>query len=324
MLNRTALPDMADKLKVGVVGVGSLGCHHARIYAELEGTELVGVYDKNARRAEDIATQYGTRAFDDLHSLAQHVAAASVVVPTDKHFDIYSALAEHNLHMLVEKPIAPTTQEAERMVQLAHEKDLILQVGHVERFNPVMAFLEENLAHPRFIEATRLASYPVPRDEGVPRGTEVSVVHDLMIHDIEIILHIVNSPAREIHAIGVPILSPSEDIANVRISFENGCVANLTSSRVSQKRLRQIRIFQEDTYVSLDYMEQSGQLLRISDKGIVPEEVPITKGEPLVAELSAFVECVRHHNDPVVTGQHASRALDLAVEICQRIRESPS
>jgi predicted dehydrogenase len=313
-----------DKLKIGVVGVGSLGSHHARIYADLEGAELVGVFDVNADRAAEVATQCGARAFEDLHTFARHVDAASVVVPTDKHFETYSTLAQHDLHMLVEKPIAPTTREAEHMVQLAHDKDLILQVGHVERFNPVMTFLEKNLAHPRFIEATRLACYPVPREDGLPRGTEVSVVLDLMIHDIEIILHIVNSTPREIHAVGVPILSSSEDIANARISFENGCVANVTSSRVSQKRLRQIRIFQEDTYVSLDYTEQTGQLLRIKGNGIAPEEVPITKGEPLVAELSAFVECVRQRNDPVVTGLHASRALDLAVDICKRIRECPS
>jgi len=317
-------PDVTDKLKVGVVGVGSLGCHHARIYADLAAAELVGVFDVNANKAADVASQYGTRAFDDLQTFAQHVDAASVAVPTDKHFETFSKLAQHNLHMLVEKPIAPTTREAELMVQLAHDKNLILQVGHVERFNPVMTFLEKNLTHPRFIEATRLASYPVSRADGLPRGTEVSVVLDLMIHDIEIILHIVNSSPQEIHAVGIPILSSSEDIANVRISFDNGCVANVTSSRVSQKRLRQIRIFQEDTYVSLDYTEQAGQLLRIKDNGIAPEEVPITKGEPLVAELSAFVECVRHRNDPVVTGLHASRALDLAVEICKRIRECPS
>jgi len=187
-----------------------------------------------------------------------------------------------------------------------------------------MQFLEEHLAHPRFIEATRLAPYPPPRDEGVPRGTEVSVVLDLMIHDLEILLHIVSSPVREIHAVGVPVLSPTEDIANVRLLFDNGCVTNVTASRVSQDRLRKIRVFQEDTYVSLDYMNQEGQLLCKTPEGIVPTAVPIAKGEPLAAELAAFADCVRHRDDPVVSGRHASEALDLAVEICRHIRESPS
>jgi predicted dehydrogenase len=226
--------------------------------------------------------------------------------------------------MLVEKPIATDMQQAEAMVRTAHERELILQVGHVERFNPVMQFIEDNLEHPRFIEVTRLASYPPARADGLPRGTEVSVVLDLMIHDLDIVLHIVNSPIREIHAVGIPVLSPSEDIANARIAFENGCVANVTASRVSQEKTRKIRIFEEDVYVSLDYMEQAGQLLKKSPEGIVPMAIPIEKGEPLAAELAAFVDCVQHRNDPVVSGHHGSEALDLAIEVCRHIRECPS
>jgi len=313
-----------DNVRIGVVGVGSLGKSHARIYSELESVELVGVYDLDASRADAVAAAHDTHAFDSLDALASEIDAASVVVPTDRHLEVFELLAAHDLHMLVEKPIASTTGEAETMVSVARDRDLILQVGHVERFNPVMQFLEEHLAHPRFIEATRLAPYPPPRDEGVPRGTEVSVVLDLMIHDLEILLHIVSSPVREIHAVGVPVLSPTEDIANVRLLFDNGCVTNVTASRVSQDRLRKIRVFQEDTYVSLDYMNQEGQLLCKTPEGIVPTAVPIAKGEPLAAELAAFADCVRHRDDPVVSGRHASEALDLAVEICRHIRESPS
>jgi predicted dehydrogenase len=315
---------MSDKLKIGVFGVGSLGQWHARIYSELENAELVGVHDINSERASEIAANYGTRAFDSMEELATAVDAASIVVPTDKHFGIFKTLVEHDVHLLVEKPMTVTTGEAEAMVSIATEKGLILQVGHVERFNPVMEFLEDSLSLPRFIEATRLAPYPPPRAEGAPRGTEVSVVLDLMIHDLEIILHIVHSEVKEFHAVGVPVLSPTEDIANVRLIFENGCVANVTASRISQERIRKIRLFQEDTYVSLDYMNQAGQICRKTESGITANEVPIEKGEPLAIELASFVECVRNSSNPVVSGLHGSAALELAVDICKHIRANPS
>jgi predicted dehydrogenase len=187
-----------------------------------------------------------------------------------------------------------------------------------------MKFLEEHLTRPRFIEAIRLSMFPPPREGALPRGTEVSVVLDLMIHDLDIILHLVRSPVKDIHAVGVPVLSPSEDIANVRLGFENGCVANITASRISREKMRKIRVFQEDTYVSLDYMNQAGQLLRKTAGGIDATKVPIEKGEPLAAELASFVQSVVTRREPVVTGQHASEALKLAVEICRRIRENPS
>ncbi|MFC1498803.1 Gfo/Idh/MocA family oxidoreductase [Verrucomicrobiota bacterium] len=310
---------MKNKLKTGVFGVGSLGQHHARIYSELASAELVGVYDINSGRASKIAKKHRTRAFDDIDNLASNIEAASVVVPTDKHYEIFSALAEKNTHMLVEKPIAVSTEQAESMVRIARKKNLILQVGHIERFNPIMQFLEENLEKPRFIEAIRLAEYPPARENGVPRGTEVSVVLDLMIHDLDIILHLVNSPVNEIRAVGVPVLSSSEDIANVRLSFENGCVANITASRISRERIRKIRVFQEDTYVSLDYMKQAGVLCRKEAAGIKTDKVPIEKGEPLAAELDSFVQCVQQQGQPVVSGRHASDALKLAIDICKEI-----
>ena len=315
---------MNRRLKVGVIGVGSLGQHHARIYSEMESAELVGVFDVDVKRASEIARKCRCRAFATIEELAPTVEAASLAVPTDRHFAVGSQLMRVGLHLMVEKPIAATTQEAEALVALAREKGLILQVGHVERFNPVMRFLEDHLRHPRFIEAIRLAPYPSPREGALPRGTEVSVVLDLMIHDLDIILHLVRAPVKEIHAVGVPVLSPSEDIANVRLGFENGCVANVTASRISRDKMRKIRVFQEDTYVSLDYMNQAGQLLRKTAGGIEADKVPIEKGEPLAAELSSFVQCVLTHREPVVTGQHASEALKLAVEICRRIRENPS
>jgi predicted dehydrogenase len=312
---------MKNKLKVGVFGVGSLGQHHARIYSELDSVDLVGVYDVNPERTAEIAERCGTQPFNNIKELAPLIDAASVAVPTDKHFELFTTLSLHNIHMLIEKPIAVSTAEAEAMVGKANEKNLILQVGHIERFNPVIGFLEDHLSKPSFIEAIRLAEYPPPRPDNLPRGTEVSVILDLMIHDLDIILHMVNSPVKEIRAVGVPVLSPSEVIANVRLEFENGCVANITASRISQERVRKIRVFQEDTYVSLDYMEQEGRLCTKSDSGINVSPVPMEKKEPLLAELDSFTQCVIHQNEPVVTGKHASDALKLAVDICKYIKK---
>jgi len=223
------------KVKVGVFGVGSLGQHHARIYASLENAELVGIHDVDKSRASQIADANGTKAFDSFDELAEAIEAASVAVPTNHHFNVASRLMDRKIHILVEKPISVTTDEAEKMVDHARREEIILQVGHIERFNPVMNFLEDNLDKPRFIEAIRLAPYPPPREAGLPRGTEVSVILDLMIHDLDIILHLVRSPVKDIHAVGVPVLSTTEDIANVRLLFENGCVANVTASRISQR-----------------------------------------------------------------------------------------
>lgn len=304
--------------------MGSLGQNHVRIYAELPEADLVGVHDVDAARAAEIAARYGTRAFDSLDELAGAVEAASVVVPTDRHRAIAGALIGKGLHLLVEKPIAASTAEAEELVALAQARGVILQVGHVERFNPVLSFLEQMARAPRFIEAHRLAPFPPPREGLPPRGTEVSVILDLMIHDLEIILHLVGSPVREIRAVGIPVLSRSEDIANVRLLFANGCVANVTASRVSPERMRKIRVFLEDAYVSLDYQKQEGELYRKTASGIAREAVPIEKGEPLANELRSFAQCVERRDRPVVSGGHAAEALKLAVAITQRIREGAS
>ncbi len=306
-------------IPVGVVGTGALGQHHARIYSELTTTQLAGIYDVDSERAAEIAHRHGITACASLEELIDRTEAVSVVVPTDLHRKVAGQLIEAGKHVLIEKPIAATTAEAQELVELAHQHNVIVQVGHVERFNPVLSYLEQTARNPRFIEAHRLAPYPPPREGLHPRGTEVSVVLDLMIHDIEVILHLVGSPVKAIHAVGAPVLSPTEDIANVRLAFENGCVANITASRISPERMRKIRVFLDDAYISLDYQNQSGELYRKAEGGFLREEVPIEKGEPLANQLQSFAACVVGRDQPVVTGQHAAHALNLAIEILQRL-----
>lgn len=308
-------------VRVGVVGVGAVGRHHVRLYSQLAGVDLVAVYDINASRAREIASQYGVSAARSLEELASLVDAASVAVPADRHFEVSLPLLKRGVHLLVEKPIATDTAEAERMVAAAQQRNVILQVGHVERFNPVLSYLEENAPNPKFIEAHRLAPYPPPRRDGRPRGTEVSVVLDLMIHDLEIILHLVRSEVVRLDAVGVPVLSDSEDIANVRIAFRNGCIANVTASRISPERMRKIRVFLEDTYISLDYEKQVGELFRKVRGQILREPVPLEKEEPLLRELRSFVRCVADRSRPVVPAEHAAEALRLACRIVAAIRE---
>ena len=272
-----------------------------------------------SRVSGQVAARHGVRVFETLEALSESVDAASVAVPTDRHRAVAGMLLERGVHLLVEKPIAATTREAEELVRLAEEHGRILQVGHIERFNPVLAYLEQVADTPRFIEAHRLAPYPPPRDGLPPRGTEVSVVLDLMIHDLEVVLHLVKSPLREFHAVGVSVLSPSADIANARLIFENGCVANITASRISPERMRKLRVFLPDAYVSLDYQNQAGMVHRKTADGIVAEAVPIEKGEPLALELASFCGCVADRGRPAVTGEHAARALRLAVRIVGQI-----
>jgi len=233
-------------------------------------------------------------------------------------------LLEHGLHLLVEKPIAATTAEAQEMVARAEARGCILQVGHVERFNPVLSVLERTGGRPRFVEVHRLAPYPPARAGAPPRGTEVSVILDLMIHDLEILLHLVRAQVADIRAVGVPVLSPTEDIANVRLAFADGTIANVTASRISPERMRKVRVFYEQAYVSLDYLNQSGEIYRLDHGRIVREAVPIERGEPLRNELSSFVDCVARHAEPVVDGRQAARALQLAIEIHRRLADGPS
>ena len=312
---------MTAPLKVGVVGVGSLGQWHARVYAELPDVTLAGVYDVDAARAREIADRYHTRVFAALDDLLAAVEAVSIATPPQDHCSAACRIMAAGRHVLVEKPIAATPEEAERMVALAREKQVILQVGHIERFNPVYAHLERLLTRPRYIEAMRLAPYPPVRPGLPPRGTEVSVVLDLMIHDIDIVLQLVRSPVRELRAVGVPVLSPFEDVANAWLAFENGCVASITASRISAEKVRRIRAFQPDTHVALDYANQSGHVHRRVGGAIVSAEVPIEKGDALASELRSFVDCVRQRGEPVVSGEHGQLALNLALAICQHIRQ---
>ena len=302
------------KLRIGIAGLGSIGKNHARILAELPDCELAAVFDTNPDTAREIAEKYGTRAVGSLEEFADTVDAATIATPTPTNFAIAERLLMAGKHLLVEKPITETTADARKLAELSRETGRILQVGHVERFNPVMSKLEELLTQPRFIEAIRLSPYP-------NRSIEIGVVLDLMIHDLEIILHLVRSPVKSIDAVGVAVLSRGEDIASVRLHFQNGCVANVTASRVSMEKLRKIRIFQREGYVSLDYQNQTGETHRLVGGRIVREEVEIEKGEPLKRELAAFVDCARQGKQPKVSGFEGAAALELAVEITRRIEE---
>ena len=298
--------------RVGVVGVGHIGKNHARLYATLQSARFTAIYDTDRAVAEARAAEFGVKAVASLEEFAEEVDAASIATPTSTHFEIGRELLSRGKHLLVEKPIADNTAHASELAEMAAARDLVLQVGHVERFNPVLSALEKRLTNPRFIEAHRLSPYP-------NRSTDIGVVLDLMIHDLEIILHLVRSPVETIDAVGVPVLSRGEDIANARIRFENGCVANITSSRISPEQMRKIRVFQEDIYLSLDYQNQSGEMYRRTPEGLQRHEVEIEREEPLRRELAAFIECAATGRAPKVSGFQAAAALELAVEITRRI-----
>tara|TARA_B100000519_G_scaffold153875_1_gene134968 strand:- start:63 stop:992 length:930 start_codon:yes stop_codon:yes gene_type:complete len=306
---------MSDsKLKCGVAGVGYLGQHHARLYREMEGVELAGIFETNEERAREIGGIYQCPVFSSLPELAKECDAVSVVVPTDKHFEVSIPLLEAGCHLLIEKPICANVEEASRILIAAREANALVQVGHVEHFNPVMSYLEEVVNRPQYITAERLAPYQ-------PRGTEVGVVLDLMIHDIGVVMQLVNSDPIDVRSVGVAALSKTEDIANARIEFANGCVANLNVSRVSSKKVREIRVFQSTGYLSLDFMNQTGHHVAIGASGLDKSEVPIEKGEPLRLELESFAESVMNRKDPKVGGELGRTALDLAIQITNQIRE---
>ena len=304
--------DSVEKITCGVVGVGYLGQHHARIYSELENAELVGVCDASPERAREIAEKYGCRVFGSVEELGRACRAVSVAVPTDRHAETAIPLLGLGCDLLIEKPICTNVEDAELIAKTARDNGLIVQVGHIEHFNPAVEFMEKHVKCPRFITADRLAPFGV-------RGTEVGVVLDLMIHDIGVVLKLANSEIERIEAVGVRVLSPREDIANARIVFKNKCVANLNVSRVSLKKLREIRIFQPGAYMSLDLMNQKGHLIRVNGKDIIPEEVPIEKHEPLKFELMSFLNCIRHKENPKVDAFLGTRALEVALEITRQI-----
>ena len=308
--------EMSDikEISMGVAGVGAIGRNHARVLASLPGVKLAGIYDVDAARAAGLAAEHGTRAAASLEELASWTDAITVATPTVYHYETGRLLLEAGKHVLIEKPITDNTEQALELAALAKAKSLVLQVGHIERFNPVMSLLEERLTSPRFIEAHRLSPFP-------NRSIDIGVVLDLMIHDIEIVLNLVRSPIESIDAVGVAVLTRREDIANARLRFENGCVANLTASRISPERLRKLRVFQSDAYLSLDYQAQEGKIYRREGMAIVCEDVTVEKDEPLKLELAAFAECARHGLRPRVGGREAAAALDLAMRITKLIEE---
>lgn len=308
------MSESEKSLKVGVAGVGSLGQHHARLYAALPQAELVGVYDLNPDRAAEIAERNGTQVFDSIEALGAACDAVSVVVPTDLHCEVALKLMEQGCHLLIEKPICASLDEAERVLAASKAAGILVQVGHIEHFNPVMSYLEEAVQHPRFITADRLAPFNI-------RGTEVGVVLDLMIHDLGIILELAKSPVKRVDAVGVQVLTGAEDIANARILFENGCVANLNTSRVSQKKVREIRVFQTAGYLSLNFMEQSGHLIKKEGLNLIREDIPLEKDEPLKLELASFIQCVQQRRDPKVSGTLGKTALELAIQITEQITQ---
>jgi predicted dehydrogenase len=303
-----------EKTRCGVVGVGFLGQHHARIYSELENVELAGICDASPERAAEIAAKCKCRVYPDVMSLAQDCDALSIAVPTNYHRDVALPLLALGKHLLIEKPLCTNSTEAEEILEAAHKANALVQVGHIEQFNPVIGYLEKVISEPRFITADRLAPFN-------PRGTEVGVVLDLMIHDIGVILELVNRPIAKIEAVGVSVLTRREDIANARITFDNGCVANINTSRISEKKVREIRVFQPDAYLSLDYMNQTGHILKKDGMAIKREDIPIEHAEPLKLELDSFVKCVANRQKPKVDATFAKTALEVALEITRQITE---
>ena len=337
----------SGKIRVAVLGVGSLGQHHARIYSELEKAgqiQFAGIYDTNSDTANKIGGKHGAKVFSSISEAAQNSDALSIATPTTTHFEIAKPLLAQGKHVFVEKPMTDSSAQAGELIQLAQQNNCVLQVGHVERFNPVFKYLETAAPEPRFIECHRLSPYPA-------RSTDIGVVLDLMIHDLDIVLAFVKSPVTSVDAVGIPVLSKSEDVANARLRFANGCVANLTVSRVALEKMRKIRVFSggktTPSYISLDYKDQEGYILRLArddehegskltqllkfasgqnvvsefaGRKIVREPVPIAKDEPLKLELQHFVECIREKQTPMVSGESAKQALDLAFEITRQIQ----
>jgi predicted dehydrogenase len=304
-------------VRVAVIGVGHLGRHHARILAGTAGVQLTGVVDINASRAQEMASQYGVAAHTDWRTLTGSVDAVTIAAPTEAHVTIAAAFLEQRIHVLVEKPMTTTTAEADRLLALARLNGVVLAVGHTERFNPAVAHAKTLLAAPRFIEVHRLGTFP-------ERSLDIDVVFDLMIHDLDLVLDIVGGEVAAIEAVGVPVLTSRVDIANVRLRFDNGCIANLTASRISRDRVRKIRFFQKDAYVSVDYAVQDVEVYRlVPQAGQMPVieggKVDIRREEPLKRELEDFVGAIRDGRAPLVTGAQGRAALALAERVVERM-----
>lgn len=312
-----------EKLRVGVVGVGHLGQYHVQKYAALDLVNLVGIVDADGPKANDVGRRNSTRAFEGLEQLLGEVDAVSLAVPTEQHFELGSRILERGVHLLVEKPITYKVEDARRLVEEARSRGLVLQVGHVERFSPPVIRMLSLLNRPVFIETHRMNLFTV-------RGTDVDVVLDLMIHDLDIILHAVDCPVRELHAVGMRVLTETTDIANARIIFENGTVANLTASRVSNKTLRKIRTFQPDAYLSVNCARRDISITQLdggADKDfvegadIVTRKLSYPDSDPLADQIASFVQAARNGSEPEVSGEDGLKALEVALHIIEQIEQ---
>jgi predicted dehydrogenase len=318
-------------LKVGVFGVGHLGKFHLNNWKEIPGCELVGFYDPDEKNAEEVIAKYGLKRFNDPGKLLTEIDAADIVAPTDHHFSLCEAAIRRGKHVFVEKPLAQTMDEAHALVKLVRESNIKLQVGHVERFNPAFLAVKDLKLNPMFIEVHRLAQFN-------PRGTEVSVILDLMIHDIDIILSIVKSDVKFISASGVGVMTETPDIANVRIEFNNGCVANLTSSRISMKKMRKIRIFQKDAYIGIDFLNKKSEIIKLKDQEMDDEnvftfDIETLSGKKSIAisnpqipdinaikkELEEFKNAIEKNTRTIVSEIDGLMAMDVAHQILQKI-----
>jgi predicted dehydrogenase len=309
-------------IRAAVIGVGYLGRFHAQKYARAAHCNLVGVVDARQEAREAVAAEVGTRPVSDHRELLGSVEAVSVVTPTPAHFAIARDFLESGAHVLVEKPITETPREARELIDIAAQRGRILQVGHLERFNAAILAAEPHLHAPRFVECHRLAPYR-------ERGTDVNVVLDLMIHDIDIVQTIVGAPVKTVEAVGTPVFSEDIDIANARITFTNGCVVNATASRVSLKTERKMRIFEDDAYLSLDLQQKILTLIRKRSPTEPPGPLPVTieeqslePGDALQAEIDSFLTCIRESRSPVVTGEAGLRALETAIRVTEQVRRS--
>lgn len=310
-------------LKVAVIGVGYLGRFHAQKYKAMPNVELIGVVEPNAARAHEIAQELQVPVHSSIYPLLEHIDAASVVCPTVSHFHVTRELLNASIHCFVEKPITTTIDEANELIDLASQKGLILQVGHIERFNPAMAFLLNHVTKPMFIEAHRLSVFK-------QRAIDVDVVLDLMIHDLDLVLALMKTMPRELHAVGTPVLTPNVDIANARLVFENGCVANLTASRISLTPMRKFRVFEPGRYISADSIEQKNIMVSVpasaikAEHGLIPQVIEHEKQDSLLNELNFFIDSIRSSSSPPVTGEDGRQAIELAMEVKASIERNLS
>jgi predicted dehydrogenase len=310
-------------LKVGVIGVGYLGRFHAQKYKSMPDVELVGVVEPHPARALEIAQELQVPVYDSIKPLIGKIEAASVVCPTVSHFQITYELLNASIHCFVEKPITTTLAEADELIEMAIQKGLILQIGHIERFNPAMEFLLNQVTRPMFIEAHRLSIFK-------QRAIDVDVVLDLMIHDLDLVLALLKERPKEIHAVGTPVLTPNVDIANARLVFESGCVANLTASRISFNPMRRFRVFEHGRYLAADLMEQKNLLVSIDsaalslEQRLLPQTIVHERQDSLLRELKCFIESIRNETQPPVTGEDGREALALAMQVKTNIEENLS